>query len=347
MSTQSLTSRRLEFDGPMEAIEFYFEKGWTDGLPVVPPTAERVTRFLEYAGRPPSEIVGEEPTRGRVITAEKVAINAVMAGCLPEHLPVVLAALEAISEPQFNLHAVTVSTMGAAVLAVVNGPIVKSLGLNSGASLFGPGHRANATIGRAVRLVISNVTGAVPGSLDKAALGHAGKYTWCIAEAEDESPWEPLHVERDMAADQSAVTVFPGLSPTQVGHDVVDGQPGSIVTDLSGGMVPTGLDQEEIVVVLTPETIGHMQSAGWSKRRVKELLFEEAERRASEQATRSTSAASSDAVNTKRAVRDADGITLIVAGGKAGTFSQIVPLWGGGSNSRPVTKEVRIPRRQE
>ena len=331
MGAQSLTSRRHGFNDFAEAIEFYFDMGWTDGLPVVPPTAEVVERFLEFAGRSPAEIVGEEPTRGRVITAEKVAINAVMAGCLPQYFPVVLAAIEAISEPRFNLHAVTVSTAGAAVLAVVNGPIASELGLNSGVSLFGPGPRANATIGRAIRLVVSNVTGAVPGVLDKAALGHAGKYTWCIAESEDASPWEPLHVERGLAADQSAVTVFPGLSPIQVSHQVVAGEPQSIVTDLIGGMFVTDTDQEETVIVLTPETIGHLRTAGWSKMRVKELLFEEKRRRIS------------DAEKLGGAVQSPDGITLIVAGGQAGTFSQIIPLWGGGSNSRPVTKDIRAP----
>ena len=125
MSTQPLTSVRLEFDEAIDVIEAYYERGWTDGLPIVPPTVGRVRQFVEYVGRSPSEIVGAEPTKGRVITLEKVAINAVMAGCLPEHFPVVLAAIEAISEPKFNLHAMTVSTMGAAVLVVVNGPIAR------------------------------------------------------------------------------------------------------------------------------------------------------------------------------------------------------------------------------
>ena len=172
MTVRSLTSKRLEFASADEAIESYLERGWTDGLPVVPPTPVRVGDFLEYSGRPPSEIIGAEPTKGRVITAEKVAINAVMAGCLPEYGPVVLAAVEALCKPSFNLHAITVSTAGAAVLVAVNGPAASETGLNSGVSLFGPGHRANATIGRAVRLAIGNVTGAAPGVLDKATLGH-------------------------------------------------------------------------------------------------------------------------------------------------------------------------------
>ena len=186
----------LEFDGAPTLSSTTSVRGGRTGCRLCPPTPERVGEFLDYVGRSPSEILGTEPTKGRVITVEKVAINAVMAGCLPEYFPVVLAAVEALVEPQFNLHAITVSTMGAAVLAVVNGPIANDLAMNSAVSVFGPGHRANATIGRAIRLVIINVTGAVPGVLDKATLGHPGKYTWCIAEAEEVSPWEPLHVER-------------------------------------------------------------------------------------------------------------------------------------------------------
>ena len=177
MTAESLTSRKLEFEDAVEAVEFYLEQGWTDGLPVVPPTVERVSRFLEHAGRSASEIVGAEPVKGRVVTVEKVAVNAAMAGCLPEHFPVVLAAVEAICEPSFNLHAISVSTASAAVLVVVNGPIAKELHINSGVGVFGPGHRANATIGRAVRLVMQNATGALPGVLAKGALGHGGQYT--------------------------------------------------------------------------------------------------------------------------------------------------------------------------
>ena len=327
MSTQPLTSNRLEFDDVIEAIEHYFSQGWTDGLPVVPPTVDKVGRFLEVTGRSPSEILGTEPTKGRVITAEKVAINAVMAGCLPEYFPVVLAAVEAMCEPEFNLHAVSVSTMGAAVLTVVNGPIARELDMNSGVSVFGPGNRANATIGRAIRLVLTNVTGAVPGVLDKAALGHAGKYTWCIAEAEDVSPWEPLHVERGLRADQSGVSIFAGLSPTQAsgGGD----RPESILSSLKDALFVTGSDHSEILVVLSGELVGHIRSAGWSKMQVKEYLFEATQSKAGAQADDRISVAQSP-----------ESFTVIVAGGMAGGAAQIIPLWGGGTNSRSVTREV-------
>ena len=293
-------------------------------------------------GRSPSEIVGAEPTKGRVITAEKVAVNAVMAGCLPEHLPLVLAAVEAICEPRFNLHAISVSTMGAAILIVVNGPVVGELGLNSGVSVFGPGHRANATIGRALRLVTSNVTGAVSGELDKATLGHAGKYTWCIAEAQEVSPWEPLHVERGLREEQSAVTVFAGLSPTQVTNHVARA-PGPILTSFSDAMFAAGPGQAEIVAVLCPEHVGHIASAGWSKGQVKEYLFRTAQRRLSDwtRAGDDVGVGPNERADATLAVADGpDAVTVVVAGGAAGAFSAIIPLWGGGSNSRSVTKPV-------
>ena len=346
MSNLPLTSNRHEFDDATEAIEYYIGQGWTDGLPIVPPTPQRVSQFLEYTGLSPSEIVGAEPVKGRVITAEKVAINAVMAGCLPEHLPVVIAAVEAMSETPFNFHGVSVSTAGTAVLTVVSGPIAKELGVNSGVSVFGPGHRANATIGRAVRLIISNVTGAVPGVLDKSTLGHAGKYTWCIAEAEDDSPWEPLHVERGFSAGQNAVTVFAGLSPIQASIAGTRGGE-SVFGGLRDAMYAVGPGQEELVVVLSPEALGYIEPFGWSKIQVKEALFETTQRKVSdwiEAGAMDDGASPKDPDAVKGVAQSPDSFTLIVAGGRAGPSVAIIPLWGGGSNSRSVTKEIRTRR---
>ena len=341
MSTQPLTSGRLEFDEAIDVIESYYERGWTDGLPIVPPTVGRVRQFVDYVGRSPSEIVGAEPTKGRVITLEKVAINSVMAGCLPEHFPVVLAAIEAMSEPQFNLHAMTVSTMGAAVLAVVNGPIAKSIGMNSGVSVFGPGHRANAAIGRAIRLVIINVTGSVSGVLDKATLGHAGKYTWCIAEAEDVSPWAPLHAERGLDDGDSAVSVFAGLSPTQVsnslGHD-----PATILNSFGDALFAAGPGQGELVVVLSPEHVGYLRQHGWSKQQVKEFLFERSQRTVSDWTAAGGTEGGAEGDDLVGVGRGPESFTLVVAGGPAGAFSSIIPLWGGGSNSQSVTRRIEV-----
>ena len=343
MSMQLLTSEQLEFEDASDVIEHYFREGWTDGLPVVPPTPEKVRQFLDYAGRSSSEILGTEPTKGRVITVEKVAINAVMAGCMPEYFPVVLAAIEALCEPQFNLHAITVSTMGAAVLAVVNGPIANDLAMNSSVSVFGPGHRANATIGRAIRLVIINVTGALPGVLDKATLGHPGKYTWCIAEGEEVSPWEPLHVERGMDSDASAVTLFAGLSATQVSNHTGN-RPEAILTSFRDAMFSAGYGQGEIVVALCPEHVGYLGAAGWTKAHVKQFLHENAQRAMAEWvAAGHMPREGIDAETMQAATQSADSITLVVAGGFAGAFSQVIPLWGGGSNSRSVCKQIVVP----
>ena len=341
--TQPLTSNRLDFDDAVEAIEYYFQQGWTDGLPVVPPTPDRVQQFLDYVGLAPAEILGMEPTRGRVITAEKVAINAVMAGCLPEYFPVVPAAIDAICEPKFNLHAITASTMGAAVLMVVNGPIAKDLGINSGVSVFGPGHRPNATIGRAIRLIISNVTGAVSGELDKATLGHPGKYTWCIAESEDVSPWEPLHVERGLSPEQSAVTVFAGLSSSQVpNHE--GNSPETILPSFGDAMFAAGYSVGEIVIVLCPEHIGNIEAAGWSKAQVKQFLCDMAQRKVSDWIK------AGEAINKPAdleamvgVVDKPENITVVVAGGPAGAFSAVTPLWGAGIGSQSVTKQIIVP----
>jgi len=341
MTTHSLTSRRLEFADDAAAMEYYAEQGWTDGLPVVPPTPERVARFLGHAGRPASAIVGTEPTKGRVITAEKVAINAVMAGCLPEYLPLILATVEAICEPKFNLHAVSVSTMGAAVLTVVNGPVVGELGLRSGVDLFGPGNRANATIGRAIRLVITNATGAVSGELDKAAIGHAGKYTWCFAEAEDASPWPSLHEEKGLSEFQSAVTVYPGLSPIQV-NPPQTADPELILSSFADALFTTGPAQDDLVVVMSLETVGHLKAAGWSKDRVKEALYRAGRRPASEWAKVGSEVAEQDSDALVGALNTPESVTVIVAGGEAGGGCAIIQLWGGGSNSKPVTREVKF-----
>src|SRR5262249_4266935 len=206
MTTQ-LVSKRYAVEDPGQAIELCFEKGWTDGLPVVPPTESRVRAMLDLVGLAPEHQVAFITNRQVAVTAEKVAINAVMAGCRPEYMPVVVAAIEGIGDPRWSYHGPGTSTAGAAVLLIVNGPVARELDVNAGDNLFGPGWRANLTIGRVVRLVMRNVCGSRPGTLDRGTLGHPGKLSYVIAENEGESPWPPLHVERGFRADQSAVTV--------------------------------------------------------------------------------------------------------------------------------------------
>ena len=343
MTSARLSSEHIQFDDWNEVVEEYMERGWTDGLPIIPPTAELVAACLGAAGRNPAAILCTEPTKGRVITAEKAAVNAVMAGCKPEYFKVVAAALEAMSEPEFNLHAISASTMGAAVLAVVNGPVAGELGLNSGISVFGPGHRANATIGRSVRLAIINATGSVSGEIDKATQGHPGKYTWCVAEAEDISPWGPLQTDRGLSAEDSAVTVFAGLSGIQV-ENHASREPEEILASFRDAMFSggSGSNQGEIVIVLCPEHMGHIERAGWSKQDVREFLYQRASRTIAEwrAAGRRVSDSVGEAGDTLHAAESPDAITLLVAGGRAGAFSCVIPLWGGGIGSRSVTKKI-------
>src|SRR6185295_6242994 len=207
MAAAALTSRRHRAADDAEAIELCFAQGWTDGLPVVPPTPERVVRMLDAARLEPGREIAYIAHRAVSVTAEKVAINAVMAGCRPEYMPVVVAAVEGIGDPRWSYHGPGTSTSGAAVLLIVNGPVAQELDINAGDNLFGPGWRANLTIGRAVRLVMRNVCGRIPGTLDRGTLGHPGKLSFVIAENEAESPWPPLHVERGFRPEQSTVTV--------------------------------------------------------------------------------------------------------------------------------------------
>lgn len=343
MTDTQLSSNQLEFDSWNGVVEGYMDRGWTDGLPIIPPTPELVSACLDAAGRSPSDILGTESTKGRVITAEKVAVNAVMAGCKPEYYSIVAAAVEAMCEPQFNLHAITASTQGAAVLAIVNGPIVQEIGLNSGVSVFGPGHRANATIGRAIRLVIINATGSQSGEIDKATLGHPGKYTWCMAEAEDISPWEPFQTDRGFAKDQSTISLFAALSPIQVDNHAFQ-RPEEILVSFREAMFAGGggWNQGEIVVVLCPEHVGNLERAGWSKERIRDFLHDSAKRPIDE--WRSAGRFIRDSVGppegSLHSVTSADGISIAVAGGGAGAFSCVIPLWSGGTGSKSVTKLI-------
>ncbi len=210
-----LKSRRHTAADLGSAMELCYTNGWTDGLPVVPPTAERIEAMLEAANLEPQRELAFIENRQVSVTAEKAAINAVMAGCKPAYMPVVAAAIEALADPLYGYHGPATSTGGAAVFMLVNGPIARELDINCENNLFGPGWRANATIGRAVRLVMRNVIGTLPGELDRSSLGHAGKYTFCIAENEAESPWPPFHTTRGFRPEQNAVTIFAAYAPHQ------------------------------------------------------------------------------------------------------------------------------------
>src|SRR5947208_15205435 len=271
----TLRSKRHRVEDVADPIEFCFQQGWTDGLPVVPPTAERVAALLEVARLDPKQEIGFVTHRAVSVTAEKVAINAVMAGCRPEYMPVVVAAVEGIVDPRWSYHGPGTSTAGAAVLMIVNGPVARELDINAGDNLFGPGWRANLTIGRAIRLIMRNVCGSRPGALDRGTIGHPGKLSYVIAENERESPWMPLHVERGFGADQSAVTVLAAEAPHQF-YNQLSATAEGVLTTLADDMRISGnvMGQPQYAVVLAGEHTRTIAREGWQKADIRKFLFE-------------------------------------------------------------------------
>lgn len=345
MGSGKLQSTSYDVSDTAEAIEFYFEKGWTDGLPVVPPTEGAIRAMLDAVGRDPGEEITFIENRQVSVTAEKVAINAVMAGCKPEYMPVVVAAVEGIGDPLYGYHGPATSTGGAAVFMLVNGPIARELDINCGDNLFGPGWRANATIGRAVRLIMRNAIGTLPGKLDRSTLGHPGKYTYCIAENEAESPWPPVHVERGFRPDQNAVTVFAALGPHQVSNQLSNTAAGVLTTiadamHISGGV--TG--QPQYVVVINGEHMRTIGEDGWSKADIKRFLFEHTHNNVAHLKRTHRMPGEillGDETTMRPLVATPEDIIVVAAGGRAGVASAFIPGWGGKVSSQSVTKEIR------
>ena len=343
----------VHWDSALEAIERCYELGWTDGLPVVPPTEQRVGEFIERSGRPTDEVVGELPERRREITVGKVASNAVMAGCLPEYMPVVLAATEAMLEPIFNLVGPSSSMGGSAILSIVNGPMAKELNINSRNNLFGPGNRANATIGRAVRLILMNACAAIPGVFDRSVIGHPGKYTYCIAEADTETHWTPLHVERGFSPQESTVTVFAGESPRQiraVGHpepimmaiaDVASSLGSNMSTSGSVGDTGIGVRQGQIVVTIAGNS---NLWKDWTKAQIKDYIFTRTQRSVADLKAAMVlkgDLEQSDSETMIPLIPEPDDILLVFAGGEESNMSSVIPSWGPKVGSTAVTKKIR------
>ena len=346
MSTDSkLTSTRHEVPDAFEANELYQRNGWTDGLPIVPPTDERVWEFLTEAGLAAEDLVGVEPVRRRRITAEKLAIAAVMAGCLPEYMPVVVAVVRAMCEPQFGLHGATASTGGSAPFVVVNGPIRTALGMNATHNVFGNASRANATIGRTIRLFILNILGGIPGQLDRSTIGHPGKFTFCVAEDEEDSAWLPLSAERGMPAGASAVTVLAAESPHQVmnewTHDpreILD----TYVAAIRGNMLVYSIWAGNYAIVVPKQHRQIITAAGWNKQNIRDYVFEHAHVKRGEWRTVGKAAVAgrkADEDRTYRALRSPDDLLVVAAGGPAGGFGAVVPPWYG-QKSLAVTTVV-------
>jgi len=270
----------IEADDNFDAINtLYFERGWGDGLPLVPPTTDRVERMLEYCDRPLNEPVAKVAPRYGEATPLRLAANAVMAGCRPEHFPLYLLAIEAMCEEPFNLYGVQATTHLCAPLVIVNGPVGREIGVNSGHNAFGPGTLANATIGRAIRLALLNIGGALPGSGDMSTFGSPSKYSYLVAENEEASPWEPLHVERGFPAEATTVTVIGAEAPHNVNdHESLSAE--GILTTIAGTMATTGNNdvfyEAQPVVVMGPEHARTVADGGFSKADAKRFLQERA-----------------------------------------------------------------------
>jgi hypothetical protein len=345
--TARISSQRYAVVDFQQALDLCYSKGWTDGLPVVPPTESAVRTMLDAVGLEPDAQVAFITNRQAVVTAEKVAINAVMAGCLPEHMPVVLAAIEGIADPRWGYHGPATSTGSAAVLMIVNGPIARRLNFNSGDNLFSPGWRSNATCGRAVRLVMRNVIGTLPGHLDRGTFGHPGRYTYVIAENEAESPWTPLHVERGCRPGDSAVTVMAALAPHQFYNQLSSTAAGVLTTLTDTMRYPGQVGQPNYCVVLAGEHMRTIAADGWSKADIRKFIFENTTNTIAHFKRTSRlpgTVKPADETATRSLVMTPDDLLVVAAGGRAGSFSCYIPGWASRTSSEAVTVVINERR---
>ncbi len=347
-SASGLRSRRVDLAELEDPFEAMFDRGWTDGLPVVPPTEARVTRMLEGTNRAPDEIVAIVPPDLAECTVEKVAVNAVMAGCRPEYLPVVLTAVEAACTSQFNMHGLLATTFFSGPVLVVNGPIRRRIGMNAGVNVLGQGNRANATIGRALQLVVRNVGGGVPGGVDRATMGSPGKLGWCFAELEEGSPLSPLSVARGLEPGVDAVTLFAGHGP----QAIIDQKSRSAeslartfavcLRSVGHPKLPLKIDA---MLVISPEHGRVLADDGWDRDRLETRLAELLTLDSDELVAGADGITEGvpEAFGGMQLPKFRDGGLLIChAGGEAGLFSAIIGGWvNGDEGSDPVTREIR------
>lgn len=315
--------------------------GWSDGLPVIPPTPDLVAGFIAAAELDPGAVIVELREQSRTITVEQIAVNAVAAGCRPEYLPVVVTAMRAMNAEQYNLHSTTVSG-ATAPLVIVSGAAVGLLGVNAGFSVFGSGHLANATIGRAVRLACQNLCGGAPGTIDKATMGHPGKYSFCIGESLTRNPWTPFHTDRGLPAEASAVTVFAGEAPVFARNDW-SAEPGPVLATIADAMKVSHFTGGSFVVVLGPLHAEVLAKAGLDRDAIRTALFDLSARSVADlkRAGRLRGDVEPGDEDARRtSVERAEDIVLLVAGGHLYGYSAVVPPWVGGHESRPVTVEL-------
>jgi hypothetical protein len=348
MTVRGPAARALEIEDSYTAInELFHERGWTDGLPIIPPTPDAVAEFLAWTDRDPRDVVAVLAPRQGEATVEKIAINAVMAGCRPEHLPIVLTAVDAVADPAFNLDAVQATTHPVTPLIILNGPIARDVGINAGYNAFGQGCRPNLAIGRAVRLVLMNIGGGLPGTGDRSTQGTPAKLAYCVAENEHASPWEPLHVEKGFPTDVSTVTVIGCEGPHNI-QDHFSHTALGVLRTIAGAMGQAGsnnlLGGGWPLLSLGPEHAATIAAEGYTKRAVKEFLFEHARFELGRLGTeyRAHLAARHgvpDVPTTMMPVAESpDAIGVIVVGG-AGKHSSWQPTFG--KQTQPVTRAIR------
>jgi hypothetical protein len=354
MNIDALKSDRMVFKDILEEIEDkLYQDGCTDGLPIVPPTEERVMRMIEYNKLDPQQVIAAIPPQNGPATVEKIAINAVMAGCRPEYLPVIIAAVEAMTSEGFDLFGVQATTHPCGMLTLINGPIAKTLDINSRDGAFGPCWRANATIGRAVRFILLNCGGAFPGKVDKATQGTPAKFTFCVAENEEANPWEPLHVERGYKPTDSTVTVLGAEAP----HDINGGdatKASSLLRMIASSMMSAGCSNVrfvtggDIVLCLGPEHAAILAKDGVTKDEVKDYIFNTAripldyfseEHLAARKRTPEQHGYFDDQPIPIALYKE--NILIFVAGG-SGLHSSWMPTWAGPKH-KAVTQLIRIP----
>lgn len=346
-----IRARRIDIASSDDVVEFMFDQGFSDGLPLVPPTPERVMRMLGGTHRDPQDVIATVPPNMGEATVEKIAINAVMAGCKSEYLPVVIASVEAVCTDEFNIHGVTATTMGAAPVMVINGPIREKIGMNMKLGALGAGNRANATIGRALRLVVRNIGGASTGGVERSTLGNPMKFTMCFAEWEERSPWPALHVERGFEPEDSVVTVFAMTGGPVHIVDQKSREPDQVASSLGHGLEGVFLPKMrnlpvDALLVVCPEHIDTLTRKGeYSKDRLRQRIQEVTARAPSDMLVDETLGANVFADKTASVSKFAstDYIHIVVAGAEAGKFSSAFHGWVTGEvGSKSVSKKIDV-----
>lgn len=328
-----LASQRHETEDIQAAQEFFHSRGWTDGLPVIPASEEAVQACLKWVMMPPDQLVGVEPVRERPITVEKLAVNAVMAGCLPMHFPVVVAAVTAMLREDFLLHGTTASTGGSAILLVVNGPIRQEIGMSGSFNALSSSDRASTVIGRALRLILINLLDVRPGDVDRSTLGHPGKISYCIAEDEQNSCWRSLAAERGVPDGFSAVTVFAAGAPRQFMNEWTTNPEDiceTFAAEMRANMRHYSIWPGNYAIVVPPQLRNHFNTAGWSKTDIRNQVFRRARvRRAEWSDVGKGSVVGDRGDRVYTALRNPDDLLVIAAGGPAGGFGAVIPPWLG------------------